>query len=77
MTLSTGYLTSKQTQIWDLKSQGHQEAHIAKKLEITRQTVHKALDTANLKIGEALEETARINKIELKTLDPTRGYLLG
>ncbi len=77
MTLSTGYLTPKQTRIWDLKGNGIQEAHIAKHLKITRQTVHKALDTANLKIGEALEETAKINKIEIQTLNPTKGYLLG
>jgi len=63
--------------MWDLKSSGLQEAHIARKLNVTRQTVHKALDTANLKIGEALEEMAKINKIEVQTLDPNKGFLLG
>jgi hypothetical protein len=77
MTLSLGYLTPKQKTIWDLKSRGLQEASIARKLNVTRQTVHKALDTANLKIGEALEETARINKIEPKKIDTDKGYLLG
>ena len=77
MTLSTGYLTPKQRLIWDLKGNGLQEASIAKQLEVTRQTIHKALDTANLKIGEALEETAKINKIEIQTVDPTKGFLLG
>jgi hypothetical protein len=77
MTLSLGYLTPKQKMMWDLKSSGLQEAHIARKLNVTRQTVHKALDTANLKIGEALEEMAKINKIETQTLDPNKGFLLG
>jgi hypothetical protein len=77
MTLSLGYLTPKQKMIWDLKNHGLQEAHIARKLNVTRQTIHKALDTANLKIGEALQETARINKIETKKIDPDKGYLLG
>lgn len=77
LTLSTGYLTTKQRQIWYLKGNGLQEAHIARKLNVTRQTIHKALDTANLKIGEALEETAKINKIEIQTVDPTKGFLLG
>jgi hypothetical protein len=77
MTLSTGYLTPKQRIIWDLKGNGLQEANIARKLNVTRQTIHKALDTANLKIGEALEETAKINKIEIQTVDPTKGFLLG
>ena len=77
MTLSLGYLTSKQKTIWDLKSSGLQEAKIARKLNVTRQTVHKAIDTANVKIGEALAETAKINKIEIQTVDPTKGFLLG
>ncbi len=77
MTLSLGYLTSKQKIIWDLKSSGLQEAKIARKLNVTRQTVHKAIDTANVKIGEALAETAKINKIEIQTVDPTKGFLLG
>ena len=63
--------------VWDLKNNGLPEAGIARKLHITRQTVHKAIDTANIKIGEALQETAKINKIEIQTLQPTKGYLLG
>jgi hypothetical protein len=63
--------------IWDLKSRGLQEAHIARKLNVTRQTVHKAIDTANVKIGEALEEVARINKIDVETFNPERGFLKG
>jgi hypothetical protein len=77
MTLSLGYLTPKQKNIWDLKSSGLQEAHIARKLNITRQTVHQALDTANLKISEALQETAKINKIDTQTFNPSKGFLLG
>ena len=77
MTLSLGYLTPKQKMIWDLKGRGLQEAHIARKLNVTRQTVHKALDTANVKIGEALEEVARINKIDVETFNPERGFLKG
>jgi hypothetical protein len=77
MTLSFGYLTPKQRTIWNLKNNGLQEANIARKLEITRQTVHQTLDTANLKIGEALQETAKINKIDTQKIDPAKGYLLG
>ena len=35
------------------------------------------LDIAALKIGEALEETAKINKIDVETLDQNRGFLKG
>jgi hypothetical protein len=77
MTLSLGYLTAKQKMMWDLKSSGLQEAKIARKLNITRQTVHQTLDIATLKIGEALTEVAKINKIEVQSLDPNRGFLKG
>ncbi len=70
MTLSLGYLTAKQKMIWDLKSRGQQEASIARKLGVTRQTIHSVLDTANLKIGEALKEMAEINKIEVRNPRP-------
>ena len=65
MTLSSGYLTAKQKMMWDLKSSGLQEASIARKLGVTRQTVHAALDTANLKIGE------------VEIMDSNRSFLKG
>ena len=63
--------------MWDLKSSGIPEATIARKLNITRQSVHEALNNANNKIGEALEETAKINKIETQKINPDKGFLLG
>ena len=77
MSLSIGYLTPKQLQIWDYKRTGLQEASIARELQVSRQTVHKAIGIAHAKIGESLEETARINKIKIQTVNPHRGFLLG
>jgi hypothetical protein len=77
MALSLGYLTPKQRHMWDLKSNGLPEATIARKLNITRQTVHQTLDTANLKVADALEEIAKINKIETQKIDPDKGFLIG
>jgi hypothetical protein len=77
MSLSTGYLTAKQRLIWGLKSNGLQEASIARKLKVTRQTVHKALNVANSKVCESLEEAARINKIQVETVDSAKGFLAG
>jgi len=77
MSLSAGYLTSKQKLIWDLKSTGLQEASIARRLKVTRQTIHKALNTANSKVQTSLEETARINKIRIEKIDPSQGILIG
>jgi transcriptional regulator len=77
MSLSAAYLTPKQILIWGLKKNGLYEAKIARKLKVTRQTIHKALSIANLKVNEALEEAARINRIEIKTVDSIKGVLVG
>jgi hypothetical protein len=77
MTLSTGYLTPKQRQIWGLKNRGQKEAFIARELDITRQTVHKTIDIANVRISESLQEAAKLNKIEVQTLEATKGFLSG
>ncbi|MGD6806217.1 MAG: hypothetical protein ACQCN4_04595 [Candidatus Bathyarchaeia archaeon] len=77
MGLSTGYLTPKQRLIWGLKSSGLQEANIARKLGITRQTVHKTIDLANTRVCEALKEAADLNRIEIKTLNAEKGFLSG
>ncbi len=77
MSLSTGYLTPTQKRIWDLKGTGLPEAGVARKLKVTRQTVHKALDIANSKVQASLEETAKINKIKIRTINPYLGFLVG
>lgn len=77
MSLSMGYLTPKQKLIWGLKSTGLPEASIARKLKVTRQTVHKALNVANLKVCASLEEAAKINKIKVEKVDPSKGILVG
>ena len=58
MSLSSGYLTAKQRLLWGLKRGGLREADIARKFQVSRVTVHQAVATANVRIGEALEEAA-------------------
>ena len=77
VSLSLGYLTSKQRLLWVLKRGGLREADIARKLHVSRVTVNKAVARANLKVGEALEETAQLNKIEIETVDAAKGFLSG
>lgn len=72
-----GYLTSKQRLIWSLKGNGLSEASIARRLKVTRQTIHKALYNANSKVYTALEEAGKLNRINVKTIDSTRGILAG
>lgn len=77
MSLSSGYLTAKQTRIWDLKRRGVQEVNIARSLKVARQTIHKAVDGANTKIAQALIETARLNRIKVTGLNAVNGVLVG
>jgi hypothetical protein len=77
MSLSMGYLTPTQKIIWDLKSTGLPEASVARKLSVTRQTVHKSLDIAKAKVSQSLEETAKINKIKIQSINPATGVLIG
>jgi hypothetical protein len=77
MSLSSGYLTGKQRLIWGLKTKGLQEASIARELKVTRQTIHKAIDTANTRISDSLKEAACLNKIEIQTIDANKGFLSG
>jgi hypothetical protein len=77
MSLTTGYMTRKQQLIWGLKNSGMQEANIARKLAVTRQTVHKAISTANSRIAESLQEAADLNKIDIQTMDAAKGFLAG
>jgi transcriptional regulator len=77
MALSAGYLTPKQLKVWDLKRRGSPEAEIARELKISRQTIHKAADVAESKVAQALMETASLNKIRVKVVDPVIGVLSG
>jgi hypothetical protein len=77
MNLSSGYLTSKQKIIWGLKESGIPEADIGRKLKITRQTVNRAVSQANSKILQSLEETAKLNKIDIEKINAKEGFLAG
>jgi hypothetical protein len=60
-----------------MKRRGFLEAGIARELDISRQTVHKAADVADSKVSQALMETARLNKIKVRVVDPAIGILSG
>jgi hypothetical protein len=77
MALSAGYLTSKQLRVWDMKRRGFLEAGIARELDISRQTVHKAADVADSKVSQALMETAKLNRIKVGAVDSAIGILSG
>ena len=60
-----------------MKNRGVREAHIARQLDVTRQTVHKIIDIANARVEDSLKEAAELNKIEIIMLDVQKGFLSG
>ena len=77
MALSSGYITQKQAEIWEFKRKGCSESDIARKLQVARQTVHKAADLANMGIEAALVEAANLNRIRIGKMDAAKGILQG
>ncbi len=77
MFLKDGYLTPKQTRIWDLKKKGFPEANIARELNVSRQLVHKAVGVANNKVSQALTEIAKLSRIQVESVNSERGVLVG
>ena len=44
---------------------------------VTRQSVNKAINAIDSKVSKALLEAAELNKIEIRRVDPQKGFLLG
>lgn len=77
MSIITAYLTPRLFEIWDSNRTGLPQAEIAAKLGISRQAVNQALLAATEKVTRALTEGATLNKIEIESIDSTRGILTG
>jgi len=75
MSFSTGYLTTREIKIWDLRRQGHTQAGIGKILKITRQAAFKALGIIDSKVEQAFTEAAKTNGLEIKRLYIEEGIM--
>jgi len=70
-------LTSKQSLAWMLFQKGFTPTEIANRLKTTRQYVHQTLKISEGKISRTLLETARLNGLDIKAIQPEKGLLLG
>lgn len=77
MSFQFGYLTPKQRKFWRLRFDGLTQADISRKMNVTRQTVNKAINAIDSKVGKALLEAAQLNRIEITRMDPKKGFILG
>ena len=75
MTFQTGYLTKRETSIWSLRHILGSQAKIARRLNISRQAIHKSLQTIDKKIEQALNEAATTNNLDIKKIDVIHGVM--
>ena len=75
--LSSAYLTTRQLDIWDSNRRGESRAEIGERFGFTRQAVYDALKISFGKVESALCHTAEASSIEIITVDPKNGVLLG
>ena len=77
MSVLSGYLTSYQAKVWGLFRKGLSQTRIASNLGVSRQAIHKTIGKANKSILRALLDTAQINKLDIRMVNPERGILVG
>ncbi len=75
--LHSAYLTSRQLYVWDLTRNGFSQSEIARKLNITRQAVNQLSQTIPERIAAALNDASKLNEVEPRHVDITKGILLG
>ena len=75
--IQRAYLTSRQLDIWRLRRDGLPQFRIAERLGVTRQAVHNVIGVIDEKVSGALQNAARINKVEVQYMDPVKGIPLG
>jgi len=70
-------LTERQLLLWRLRRGGLSISEIASKLGISRQAVHKSLQSIESKVYRALIAAAKASKVEIREIDAQKGILVG
>jgi transcriptional regulator len=77
MTLPQAYLTDRQLEIWKLRFKGLKQAEVGRRLGITRQGVYDAEKQMLFKVESALKHVAQVNRLDVDTIEPSKGILHG
>ena len=75
MTFRTGYLTSRESEIWSLRRDQLKQSEIGRRLDISRQAVNQALTVIDSKVERALIEAADANNLQIKSLNSVDGIM--
>jgi hypothetical protein len=65
MSFEAAYLTGRELNVWKLRREGLKQADIAKRLGVQRQGINHTLVGIDSKIGQALQEAATFNKLDV------------
>lgn len=75
MAFSKGYLTGRESSIWELRRRRFNQSEIGRRLGITRQAVHKAWGIIDSKVEQAFLEVAETNRLEIRNLNLAEGIM--
>ncbi|MBN2336436.1 hypothetical protein JXL21_12835 [Candidatus Bathyarchaeota archaeon] len=75
MTFRGGYLTSRETDIWDLRRRENSQSDIGRLLGVSRQAIHKTYQIIDQKVEQAFMEAADSNRLEAKTVNLVDGVM--
>jgi DNA-binding CsgD family transcriptional regulator len=75
LTFRVGYLTPRETRIWDLRRHNLSQSDIGRELGISRQAVHKACQIIDKKVEQAFIEAAETNRLDVKTINLVEGVM--
>jgi len=75
MSFQTAYLTLRQASIWGMRRKGIKQAEIARRMGVQRQGINRAFMAIDSKVGKALGEAARLNKLSVYRVDLVNGIL--
>jgi len=75
--MRAGYLTPKQLSFWSLRRQGLTQAEVSRRVGVTPQTTNKTFNAIDAKISRALTDAAQLHRLDIRTIDLRKGFLLG
>jgi transcriptional regulator len=73
----TAYLTDRQLDVWSMIREGLTQSEIARRLGISRQAVNQVTQVIPEKVTSALQDAAKLNRVEPRLVDSARGLLIG
>jgi transcriptional regulator len=69
------YLTGREIQLWDMRRKKLTQSQISRRLNISRQAVHKSYPIIDSKMERAFNEAAETNHLEIKSINLVDGVM--